>query len=69
MRYPIDVVFLDRRGSVRKVARALPPWRIAICVGARHTLELAAGEARRLGLTPGRTLPRRLLHHHPESSQ
>jgi len=60
MRYPIDVVFLDRRGSVRKVARALPPWRIAICVGARHTLELAAGEARRLGLTPGRTLPRRL---------
>lgn len=69
MRYPIDVVFLDRRGSVRKVARALPPWRIAICVGARHTLELAVGEARRLGLTPGRTLPRRLLHHHPESSQ
>lgn len=50
MRYPIDVVFLDRRGSIIKHVEALRPWRAAACWRARHTLELAAGEARRLGL-------------------
>ncbi|WEN42642.1 hypothetical protein CKCBHOJB_02241 [Thauera sp. GDN1] len=53
MRYPIDVVFLDRRGRILEVIEALPPWRMAACWRARQTLELAAGEARRLGLAPG----------------
>ena len=53
MRYPIDVVFLARHGRILKVAEALPPWRTAACWGARHTLELAAGEARRLKLARG----------------
>ena len=52
MRYPIDVVFLDRRGRILKVVDAVPPWRAAACWRARHTLELAAGEADRLGLAP-----------------
>jgi len=53
MRYPIDVVFVDARGTVRKLVPALAPWRSATCLAARHTLELAAGEATRLGLVPG----------------
>lgn len=53
MRYSIDVVFVDRHGRIRKVVPALAPWRVAVCVTARHTLELAAGEAARLGLVPG----------------
>ena len=53
MRYPIDVVFVDRRGRILKVVSALPPWRATACLWARHTLELAAGEARRIGLAPG----------------
>ena len=53
MRYPIDVVFVDRHGRILKVIEALPPWRAAACWRARHTLELAAGEARRVGLVPG----------------
>jgi hypothetical protein len=59
MRYPIDVVFVDRHGRILKVVETLPPWRAAACWRARHTLELAAGEARRVGLVPGRwiTIP------------
>ena len=53
MRYPIDIVFLNSRGIILKIVETLRPWRIAACWRARHTLELAAGEARRLGLMPG----------------
>lgn len=53
MRYPIDVVFVARHGRILKVVEALRPWRAAACWRARHTLELAAGEARRLGLMTG----------------
>lgn len=61
MRYAIDVVFLDRQGTIRKVVPALAPWRAAACAGSRHTLELAAGEAARLGLAPGGRIDRSLL--------
>jgi len=53
MRYPIDVVHLDREARVLAVV-TLPPWRLssyhrrADCV-----LELAAGESQRLGIYVG----------------
>jgi uncharacterized membrane protein (UPF0127 family) len=53
MRFPIDVVFLDRELVVLDVVRALPPWRTAARRGARRVLELAAGECDRRGLRPG----------------
>ena len=53
MRFPIDVVFLDRELSVLAVRPAVPPWRTAGTRGAKVTLELAAGEAARLGIEPG----------------
>lgn len=52
MRFPIDVVFLAA-GRVAEVRPAVGRSRIASVRGARHTLELAAGEAERLGLRPG----------------
>ena len=67
MRYPIDVVFVDRQGRILKVVEALPPWRAAACWRARHTLELAAGEARRVGLVPDAALSPSLFHPQPES--
>jgi hypothetical protein len=67
MRYPIDVVFVDRHGCILKVVEALPPWRAAACWRARHTLELAAGEARRAGLVPDAVLSPSLFHPQPES--
>lgn len=51
MRYPIDVVYLDREGTVTKLVRSLKPWRASIGGrGAAHALELAAGSIQRLGL-------------------
>jgi uncharacterized membrane protein (UPF0127 family) len=53
MRFPIDVVFLDRDLVVLKVVPELPAWRAAACRGAKATVELAAGEAARRGIVPG----------------
>jgi uncharacterized membrane protein (UPF0127 family) len=53
MRFPIDVVFLDRDLSVLGVTPELRPWRTAGRRGARAVLELPAGEAGRRGVRPG----------------
>ena len=45
MRFPIDVVFLDRGLKVVGISADVRPWRLASRKGARHVLELAAGEA------------------------
>ena len=50
MRFPIDVVFLDRDLKVLAVVEAVPPWRVKARRGARAVLELAAGEAARQGI-------------------
>jgi uncharacterized membrane protein (UPF0127 family) len=56
MGYAIDVVFLDRAGRIRRIVPHLKPWRTAAFLGAYQTLELAAGEAARLGLQAGQSL-------------
>jgi uncharacterized membrane protein (UPF0127 family) len=56
MRFPIDVVFLDRELSVVAVRPKVRPWRTTGARGAKVTLELAAGEAARLGIAPGMQL-------------
>jgi len=43
MRYPLDLVFLDRNGHVVKCVAGLKPYRMAAAHKARHTLELPAG--------------------------
>lgn len=56
MRFPVDVVFLDEHLTVLHVVSRLRPFRAALRRGAHATLELAAGEAERLGVAPGETL-------------
>lgn len=56
MRYPIDVVFLDAEGKVAKVVPLLRPWRATGCRGARSVLELRAGLAASVGISPGAVL-------------
>jgi uncharacterized membrane protein (UPF0127 family) len=56
MRFPIDVVFVDRDLVVLKVVPSLPAWRTSGCRGAKATFELAAGEAERRGVTTGTRL-------------
>jgi uncharacterized protein len=53
MRFPIDVVFLDRDLRVVDVRHGLRPWRTAGKRGARAALELPAGEARRRRVAVG----------------
>ncbi len=44
MRFPIDIVFLDKGGRVIRINRDLKPWRISSMVlGARTALEIGAG--------------------------
>lgn len=53
MRFPIDLVFLDREQKICKLIRNLGTWKIAGCWQAQATLELATGEIERLGLQCG----------------
>lgn len=45
MRFPLDVVFLDREMRAVKVVRGIKPWRMALGGGGKKALELAAGAA------------------------
>ena len=56
MRFPIDVVFLDRDFVVVGLAPDLRPWRVAGRRGASAVLELAAGESRKRRIRVGERL-------------
>jgi uncharacterized membrane protein (UPF0127 family) len=43
MRFPIDVVFLDRRGWPVAIQRAVRPCRVVACRRAAAVVELQAG--------------------------
>jgi uncharacterized protein len=53
MKFPIDVLYLDRAQRVRKIRRNLRPWRLSACLVARSVLELPAGTADRSSTTVG----------------
>jgi uncharacterized protein len=53
MRFAIDVVFVDRGGTVLKVFHGLRPWRIGVSLRAFAALELAAGGAANPAIAPG----------------
>lgn len=46
MRFPIDVIYLDRQHRIRKIRRNIPPWRVSACLTAHSVLELASGAVR-----------------------
>jgi uncharacterized membrane protein (UPF0127 family) len=56
MRFPIDVVFLDRDLVVLRIVSRLTPWRTAARRRSHAVLELAAGECARRGLREGERL-------------
>ena len=43
MRFPIDLVYLDRERRIKKARSAVGPWRLSACLSARSVLELAGG--------------------------
>ncbi len=46
MRFPIDLVYLDRKNTVRKVRSGVGAWRLSACLSAHSVLELPAGTIR-----------------------
>jgi uncharacterized protein len=53
MRFDFDAVFMDRELRVIRVAGDIRPWKALGAKGCRNVLELAAGEAARLGIEVG----------------
>lgn len=52
MRFPIDLVFLDKTNRVTKVRNAMVPWRFDLTMAA-SVIELNAGTARAMDIQPG----------------
>lgn len=57
LEYPIDVMFLDRRGIILKLERVLP-GNVSFCLWGRVAVEMCSGTVNRLGLTTGQQFAR-----------
>lgn len=53
MKFPIDLVYLDKRRKVRKIRHAMPAWRLSACLTAHSVLELPAGTLAQTGTSVG----------------
>lgn len=53
MKFAIDLIYLDKKRRVRGTVRALPPWRISMCLPAHSVIELPPGTIDRSGTAKG----------------
>lgn len=53
MKFPIDVLFLDKKRRVIKIRPAMPRWRLAGSLRAHSVLELPSGAAEAAKTTAG----------------
>ena len=53
MKFPIDVLHLDRAKRVTKIRAAMKPWRVSVSFSGQSVLELPAGAARRTRTSRG----------------
>lgn len=44
MRFPIDIIFLNKQMAVKRIVHSLPPWRAVFCPGAYITIELPSAK-------------------------
>ncbi len=56
MRFPIDLVYLDRERRIRKARSSVGPWRLSACLSAHSILELPAGTILKTQTEPGDTV-------------
>lgn len=56
MRFPIDLVYLDRKLKVKKVRHSVGAWRVSACLSAYSVLELPSGTVRATHTERGDTL-------------
>jgi uncharacterized membrane protein (UPF0127 family) len=62
MKFPIDVLFLDRKRKVLKIREKMPRSRMSMCLRAHSVLELPSGTAEETGTAPGDQLEFERLH-------
>lgn len=43
MKFPLDLIYLDRNKRVKKVRGNVGPWRLSACLSAHSIIELPAG--------------------------
>ena len=53
MKFPIDVLFLNKKKCVVKLVRSMGPWRMAMSLRARSVVELPAGTIEKTGTQRG----------------
>ena len=53
MRFPLDLVYIDRNKRVKKVRSNIGPWRLSACFSAHSIIELPAGVVQRSETLPG----------------
>jgi uncharacterized protein len=63
MRFPIDLVYLDRQKRIVKIRSNVGPWRISGCLRAHSVIELPAGTVRDTNTVTGDSLA---LDHAPK---
>jgi len=45
LRFPIDVIFLNKEKTILKISHGLRPWRLCFCKGAYYVIETPTGTA------------------------
>lgn len=53
MKFPIDVLYLDKKRRIVKIRDSMPKWRLSACLRAHSVLELPAGTSRGTQTTVG----------------
>jgi len=53
MKFPIDLIYLDRKNQIRKLCSNVSPWRLSACLSAHSVLELPSGAIRETETRPG----------------
>jgi hypothetical protein len=56
MRFPIDLIYLDRNNRIKKLCFEVPAWRVSACFTAHSIIELPAGTIRETGTRVGDAL-------------
>ena len=56
MRFPIDLIYLDRNNRIKKLCLEVPAWRVSACLTAHSIIELPAGTIRDTGTRAGDVL-------------
>ena len=53
MRFPIDIIFLDRDMKVVDICKLVKPWRMRVCPGSKAVIECSGNVTGKKGLKEG----------------